>query len=77
MSSAQDIDVAFIVLLGLVLFANYAVAETLIGIGNRMRGSDLVAEAHPLEPGAESCDPLAAWRHASLRGMSHRWQANQ
>lgn len=32
------IDVAFLVLLALVLFAEYAVAQTLIDIGIRMRG---------------------------------------
>jgi|SRR5438477_8873257 len=31
------IDVAFLVLLGLVIFAEYAVAQTLIDIGIRMR----------------------------------------
>jgi YggT family protein len=32
------LDVAFLVLLGLVIFAEYAVAQTLIDIGIRMRG---------------------------------------
>jgi YggT family protein len=32
------IDVAFLVLLGLVIFAEYAIAQTLIDIGIRMRG---------------------------------------
>ena len=41
------IDVAFLVLLALVLFANYAVAQTLIDLGNRMRGSYLVAWSVP------------------------------
>jgi YggT family protein len=37
------LDVAFLVLLGLVIFAEYAVAQTLIDIGVRMRGAgDLV-----------------------------------
>jgi YggT family protein len=37
------LDVAFLVLLGLVIFAEYAVAQTLIDIGLRMRGAgDLV-----------------------------------
>ena len=33
------IDVAFLVLLALVIFAEYAVAQTLIDIGIRMRGN--------------------------------------
>jgi len=32
------IDVAFLVLLGLVIFAEYAIAQTLIDIGIRMKG---------------------------------------
>lgn len=32
------LDVAFLVLLGLVIFAEYAVAQTLIDIGIRLRG---------------------------------------
>src|SRR3954467_13721634 len=37
------IDVAFLVLLALVIFAEYAVAQTLIDIGIRMRGPAYLA----------------------------------
>lgn len=38
------LDVAFLVLLGLVIFAEYAVAQTLIDIGIRMRGPAYLVE---------------------------------
>ena len=38
------IDVAFLVLLALVIFAEYAVAQTLIDIGYRLKGPAYLAE---------------------------------
>ena len=41
------IDVAFLVLLALVVFAQYAVAQSLIDIGIRLRGPGYLVQAFP------------------------------